>query len=361
MKAKSSRRSTETLKPRNLSGVLLDATEAFVSSQRSDPSEKRMFRELAREYLPYADISSRYQVAQLLANSTKTPAELLETLGRDADPDVSGLTLQHADGLSEAYLLAAVENGPQHRRDAISKRVNLPKSVLAALLSREADATLTSFKEQSASKSPSLSANTRCTHTAQQIHTSGIKSFLSLPPVHRLSILQKYEAQAREAEIFNPHGAITTGRLANCNQHELAMTVITGKEGGIEALLREYTSLPSSDITEMLEDKSGHCLLIVLKSLGFEKKYCGWILLHHLGTELKLDTLRELLAHYNGFCEHAAHLILESWANGAEQKSIRHFAMYMDTPGVRERALNRLRKARQQSGTTSAPKMSALN
>lgn len=358
MKAKSPRRSTETIPSQSLSAVLLDATEAFVGSLRKDAEERKMYRDLAREYLPYTDISSRYQVAELLVGCSKAPTELLESLGRDADPDVSSLTLQYSEGLSEAYLLAAVDNGPQHRRDAISKRQDLPKSVLAALLSQQADATLTSFKA-----GPSVPQTNLTPQTADAPEEGKLlDAFLSQSDSERMASLQKFEAEAREADMFSPEGRITAGRLANADQRGLTLDVITRGVEGLSAFLQDHTSLSQNAVDKIIQDQSGYGLLVALKSLGLNRTFCGWILVHHLGRALSLDAVRRRLAYYDMFCPRAALLMIESWISAAApQKRVKHHAMYMDTPGVRENVLGRLRRSRSRHGTEQPEKASAVH
>lgn len=339
--------------PKN-DGVLLNATELFVSREIHSERDVTVFRELALNLLPQADDDTRRKIACHLTRYPHSPIEVLKVLGRDADPLTAYPVLRNTPGLGEDILLLQAERGPDSLRKAIAERADLTQAV-ALVLARTAAAPV--IEELLARDTITLSEEMVACLCQRPETLQAFGDLLitrkALTGEHLLKHFPRLGKGLRQEAIASAELANLV-QLARSGSYRAARPVfkkevlkriaetalMEGPEAFSEALAYAL-GLPGELTRRAVDMDSGETLAIGLKALGFDQRMASGILIRLLGDRLSLETLRDLIDLFVSVSHGAALVLIKHWSDvpgqrtAPAQANVRHMPLVQEAPRLR--------------------------
>lgn len=312
--------------PPRVENLLVSATELFLSIDRHDRTEIKVYQELAENLLSSLSIRDRRRISCQLVRHPDAPGQVLERLAGDPDPLTAYPALRHAPSLSEAVLLEQAEHGTEAVRKAIAARPSLSGKVLEALaahgnadvvrllmerkdvdLDRNLLEAIEDRDEIIKDLGPDLTA--RGVLSSEQL----MSQFLHLTPELRMQAIAGAElanlvelaqegAHRRPKPVFKAHllDLLFKAALSGPPEHfatDLAFTL----------------GLPEKTALKMLEDDSGEALAVAFKALGFSPARTTSLLVCLLGKTLGAEDIRRLGGIAENISDGAARLLVRRW------------------------------------------------
>ncbi|MTI17073.1 hypothetical protein E1162_07450 [Rhodobacteraceae bacterium RKSG542] len=358
------------------SNLLLSATEDFVARKEADQIAVQMYLELAKAYLPHTRVEARQRIAALLVDCPFCPTELTELLGRDNEQIIALTILCKAQGLSDAYLCAVLENGPEYRRVAVAKRASLSQKTIAALAQFSGPQTIAAFEEQHGPINDHLAKETSMTSKLEDLEEflseveateaekpaqapSALDAFLNADAVGRAALIVSADAQSLQKLIFSPHGSIPTSSISLVEQKQIVQQALKNGREPLIAALTKHSNLDAEACNKIIDDRNGYALAVLLRSLGMSFDYYSWLLIRFHGEALGVDRLKARITFFKSLSHQTAALIIEDWqsAEKVEQKTAttaRHAPVYMEANGVRSTGMPRQLASNRTARTTAA-------
>ncbi len=329
-------------------GILLAATELFAARERHTVEDKKIFLELARNFLPSTSPRDRRRIADLLAPHPEIPDDLLEQLARDSDEMTAYPALRYSPRLSVDLLLEVAGTGPDALRKAIANRPSLRESVInilcdkagapviRILLDRD-DIILTEAQQRKLSCRSDIVATLGLELAGQNaLNPDGqMGQYLRLPASLKAKAIAEAEMTSLVKQAQNPAGSMNrTPTAAGLRlQDGLVAEALAGNRTRFAELLAQGLSLPRNTCDLLLEPDHCDGLTIALKALGFLQDTAATVLIRLLGERISLADLRGLLRLHRTLSSGAAEVLVGQWMlqdRGTAAPGVRHAAQYQE-------------------------------
>ncbi len=309
-------------------GVLLSATELFVTRSRHHIEETRIFLELARNLLSSTSVGDRRRIASLLAPHPEMPDDLLERLARDDDELTAYPALRYSPRLSVDLLLETAMSGPDSLRKAVANRPSLRESVIGALckyagasvvriLLDRHDVILNPNHQTNLSRRSDIVATLGLELAGQDaLNPDGLMGqFLHLPTSLKSKAIAAAEMTSlvKQAQAPGNSAGSRSGsaRLQLCDA--LVKEAIQQNKPRFSDLLSRDLSLPSATCDLLLQDDQCEGLTVALKALGMQPSQLMTVLIRLFGETTSLEKVRDLLRLHRTLSPGAAEVLVSQW------------------------------------------------
>ncbi|ADZ71368.1 hypothetical protein SL003B_2945 [Polymorphum gilvum SL003B-26A1] len=327
--------------------LLLAATELFVARDRHDRSERRLFGELALNLLPDTPVGDRRRIACLLARTPDAPPEVLNALAADPDPLVAYPVLLHAAVLPEDTLLAVAERGPDSLRRALSRRPELPESVLERLAARGDEAAVRLLIAHGRPLLPVPALAALCARpeimavigpelAGRALLPSDllIAHYPTLDAANRQRAIAAAELRAladraRQGGTRAPQPAFKPALL-----QRIVAAALTGGRASFARQIAYALGLSAGLAARVTVDASGEPLVVCLKALGLAPASVATVVVRIVGRTLSIEQLRALLAFHDALSPAAALVLVGRWRvleGGQAATPERHAPLHQET------------------------------
>ena len=309
-------------------GVLLAASELFAGRTRHDVEEKRIFLELASNFLPKTSLPDRRRIANLLAAHPEIPDDLLTQLASDEDELTAYPALRYSPRLSVDLLLKVAEAGPDSLRKAVANRPSLRESVITTLcehagapvirilLDRE-DVTLTQAHQAKLSCRSDIVATLGLELAGQDaLNPDGLMGqFLHLPAPLKSKAIAAAEMTSLVKQAQTP-GSATDRRTDTARlklRDALVSEALFQQRSRFADLLGQGLGLPQTTCDLLMHDDQAEGLTVALKALGMSASEVTTVMIRMLGENLSLERLRGLLRLHRTLSQGAAEVLVGQW------------------------------------------------
>ncbi len=310
--------------PRN--GLLLSATELFVSVDRHDPGEISIFQELSENLLPKTKEGDRRRIASMLSRHPDTPGPVIADLAADTDPLTAYSMLRHARSIPEDILALQAERGPDSLRKAIAARPALSESLIELLARHGSPDVVRVLLDREG-----LSGNRRLLGAIEsrpeilaalgsELAVRGIlapeqlmASFLYLTAEMKDQAVAAAELASLVETAKSPGARPAKQAFKENLLQSLKALAARGSGGSFATDLAFTLGLPRDFVSQMIANDSGEALAISTKALGFSPADTTSILINQLGARLPIDQIRRLTALASTISTGAARLLIQSW------------------------------------------------
>ncbi|UES39925.1 DUF2336 domain-containing protein [Roseibium aggregatum] len=309
-------------------GVLLAASELFAGRTRHDVEEKRIFLELASNFLPKTSLPDRRRIANLLAAHPEIPDDLLTQLASDEDELTAYPALRYSPRLSVDLLLKVAEAGPDSLRKAVANRPSLRESVITTLcehagapvirilLDRE-DVTLTQAHQAKLSCRSDIVATLGLELAGQDaLNPDGLMGqFLHLPAPLKSKAIAAAEMTSLVKQAQTP-GSGTDRRTDTARlklRDALVSEALFQQRSRFADLLGQGLGLPQTTCDLLMHDDQAEGLTVALKALGMSASEVTTVMIRMLGENLSLERLRGLLRLHRTLSQGAAEVLVGQW------------------------------------------------
>jgi hypothetical protein len=330
-------------------GVLLAASELFAGRIRHDVEEKRIFLELASNFLPKTSLPDRRRISSLLAAHPEIPDDLLFQLASDEDELTAYPALRYSPRLSVDLLLQVAEAGPDSLRKAVANRPSLRESVITKLcehagasvirilLDRE-DVTLTPAHQAKLSCRSDIVATLGLELAGQDaLNPDGLMGqFLHLPAPLKSKAIAAAEMTSLVKQAQNP-GSFGERRADTARlklRDALVSEALVQHRSRFADLLGQGLGLPQATCDLLMHDDQAEGLTVALKALGMPASAVTTVMIRMLGENLSLERLRGLLRLYRTLSQGAAEVLVGQWIlhdQGTQPAAVRHSSQYQES------------------------------
>lgn len=335
-------------------GILLSAVELFTSRHGHSAEEKRVFLELARNFLPSSTLRDRRRVASLLVCHDETPDALLNLVAQDPDMLTAYPALRHSPRLSVDLLEDVARNGPDVLRLAVTSRDSLPDSVIRVLCDHADVATIRLLlkredlvlgpwiKSRLARRADVVAALEPELIRHDALDSEGLMShFRYLSPPMRAEAIAAAEMASlvHKAQAENTVGRSVADTARMRLHGALLRAASVQKRDRFAQTLGQGLGLPTSVTAELLDNHETEPFLIALKAIGMDQTTATTIAVRLMGEEVSLEELRDALTLFKNISLGAAETLVSHWTLTPDQpagqdgaRSSRHAPVTIETP-----------------------------
>lgn len=259
--------------------LLVAACDAFARRRMPPAAEVEQFEALARRLFPMSSSAARAKAAATLGRAGNLSSTLEQLVIENIGDDMA-VYLESSTELSEQALLAVVEKGDIAICSSVSRRMDIPASVLAKLFqmnSRKVYRALASNMSIEP-QGPYLNALARSAQMDHQVAwTLASRNdfdvallapvFFDLGEVDRVKVIQAYAGrETPEAPIKKTLEQLS---VANSELTRALMKLFTeNRRPEVTNLLQQVTGLDEVRCGQISHDVSGAALFVVLRSFG---------------------------------------------------------------------------------------------
>ncbi|WP_150522977.1 DUF2336 domain-containing protein [Roseibium sediminis] len=316
-------------------GVLLSACELFVSRDRHDPAEKRVFQELALNLLPKASLADRRRVSSILSRHGDAPLALVDALARDEDPLTAYSALRFASNLPMTTLLETIERGPDSLRQAIAERPVLTEqivedicrfggeNVVQRLLARPGISRF--IKKAKPDLKPGEDVAPYVENITRETKKSPealMRDFFNLD----LKLRNKAVAAAEmTALVGHTNGQLPLGDELVRDDDLVELVVKAARSETPQnavKLLAQSVRLPDTTADLISSEDNGDTLAVILRATGFSEEEATTVIIRTLGHRRGLLQIRPVFSLFNNISLNAARVLLDQWSEDAPQQAV---------------------------------------
>ncbi|GGB50715.1 hypothetical protein GCM10011316_23560 [Roseibium aquae] len=313
---------------RETADILVSETELFAARGRHTEEERRIFGELAGNFLPRASVRDRRRIAATLAAHPQTPVSILTLLAQDDDLPTAYPVLSQAPRLAPELLEEMVRKGPESLRQAIAKRSDLTEEVHLALASaaQSTDTVRTLLQNVAFSLTPAVASRLMQRSEMAAALEDDLAALGALSPkalmeqYFHLPKPQRAQALAAAEQASLIERAIAGRTAAPADPVFVAFLLRTAKSHApykVHEEIGQALALPAETVRHLAADNTGETLAIALRSLGFEETSATTVFIRLLGRRMGIQGIRKVLNLFNGISRGGADQLVRSWSSGS--------------------------------------------